>query len=196
MRLYSLFTCWGRWEVSCVFRARDLCSAAPTDQKWFTARRIHIYVLYNGAFAHRSPAQSYLIKWDAHSASANLSRFCSFSEFHSPLRLTTRLAKEEEEDGKKKKNNPGAMKTLYFSSFQCIKHAGQFLISIVSQSDYTALGPAMQIIRKLSRSQSPHYIKLTTMNWLLSFAKKQSLTPPPPLSTPPHFATLNQAQSQ
>lgn len=90
------------------------------------------------------------------------------------------------------------MKTLYFSSFQCIKHAGQFLISIVSQSDYTALGPAMQIIRKLSCSQSPHYIKLTTMNWLLSCAKKQSLTPPttPPPSTPLPFATLNQAQSQ
>lgn len=101
-RLYSLFTCWGRREVSCVFRARDLCSAAPTDQKWFTARRIHVYVLHNGAFARCSPAQSYLIKWDAHSASANLSRFCSFSDFYSPLRLTTRLAEEEEKEGKKK----------------------------------------------------------------------------------------------
>lgn len=82
------------------------------------------------------------------------------------------------------------MKTLYFSSFQCRKHAGHFLISIVSQSDYTALGPAMQIIRKLSCSQSPHYIKLTTMNWLLSSAKNNHLPlphPSPPLPPLPHW---------
>lgn len=60
----------------------------------------------------------------------------------------------------------------------------QFLIFIVSQSDYIALRPAVQIIRKQSCYESPHNIKLTTMNGLLYFEKNNS-------SPSPHWTKRN-----